>query len=257
MSDVDDIDELSIQIARCVTEVAGYRARERRYELKAKGSGGNSIEKSIRGQAKWQLQRASELREQAEARLHDLQQRRNRAENQAMRHDDSFTGSMTPPHSGWTLRAFRSMNLGGKIVSRGQEISVDDLSQMANAPALLAGGHVRWVPPQAAVSPAKRPAPSQPASAQASDPIRELITVVKQDKAQLGLRAKDALDLKRHMDLKERAIKQYGELSRNVRTGAFGGGAQEQKSGIGSLRRICDDFETYICREVEKTGEAA
>jgi hypothetical protein len=255
----DDIDDLGVEIAKAVTEIAGLRAREQRHRLNAEGSGGNSLVKSARGQAKYQLAMASEKREQAEARLHALQLRQQRAENEVMRNaDDGFPAAMTPPHAGWRLVAFRSMQLGSRHVSRGAEITTNELAQCLNAPSLLAGGHVRWVPPQAAVAP-KRPAPQLATTpmAQASDPIGELIAAVKQDRAQLGLRAKDALDLRRHMDLKERAIKAYGELSRVVRTGAFGGGAQQQKTGIGTLRRVTDDFEDYICREVEKTEEAA
>jgi hypothetical protein len=261
MTDADDIDDLSVEIARLVTEIAGLRAREQRYRLKAQGSGGNSIEKSIRGTAKYQLAMASQKREQAEARLRSLQLRRDRAENEAMMRnaDDGFPAAMTPPNAGWTLRAFRSLNLGGRIVSRGQEITVEELSLMANAPALLAGGHIRWCPPAkaAAVTPT-RPALVSPSPARASNPIAELVAAVKQDKTQLGIATKDALDLRRHLELKERAIRQYGELSRVVKIGAWGSGmASEQRSGLGTLRRVTDDFEDYICREVEKPGEAA
>jgi hypothetical protein len=250
MTDADDIDDLSVEIAKTVTEIAGLRAREQRHRLNASGSGGNSLERSARGQAKYQLAMASEKREQAEARLRSLQLRRDRVENEAMRHGDDFTGSMTPPHCGWTLRAFRSLNLGGKIVSRGQEITTDELALMANAPALLAGGHIRWVPPTAAVAP-KRPAPMPtPSPVLASDPYREFVDAVALETAN---GRSDAINLRHLLDLRERASKEYSERWRKVSMGAWGSGnPSQQATGAGTLRRVVDDFEESVMRDVRK-----
>jgi hypothetical protein len=251
MSDADDIDVLAVEIAGLVTEIAGLRAREQRHRLKAEGSGGNSLEKSARGQAKYQLERASERREAAEARLRSLQLRRDRAENEVMRNaDDGFPATMTPPNAGWTLRAFRSLNLGGKTVSRGQEITVDDLSMMANAPALLAGGHIRWCPPAkaAAVAPA-RPAPVLILPAQA-DPYTEFVDAVAQETAK---GRSDAINLRHLLDLRERASKAYSERWRKVSMGAWGSGnPSQQATGAGTLRRVVDDFEESVMRDVRK-----
>jgi hypothetical protein len=250
MSDVADIDDLGVEIARLVTEIAGLRAREQRHRLKAEGSGGNSLVKSARGQAKYQLERASEQREKAEARLRSLQLRRDRVENEAMRHGDDFTGSMTPPHCGWTLRAFRSMNLGGKMVSRGQEITPDDLGQMLHARELLAGGHIRWVPPTAAVAP-KRPAPlPTPSPVLASDPYREFVDAVALETAK---GRSDAINLRHLLDLRERASKEFSERWRKVSMGAWGSGnPSQQATGAGTLRRVVDDFEESVMRDVRK-----
>jgi hypothetical protein len=85
MSDADDID---VQIAQLVTEVARYRARENRYRLRAEGDGGgNSLERNARGVAKYQLARATEQRERAEARLRALERQKEESE---MRNPDDM-----------------------------------------------------------------------------------------------------------------------------------------------------------------------
>jgi hypothetical protein len=86
MTDADTID---VEIAGLVTEIARLRAREQRYRLKAEGEGGNSIDRSVRGAAKYHLAKATGQREQAEARLRAL--KRQKEESDMQNADDMAT----------------------------------------------------------------------------------------------------------------------------------------------------------------------
>src|SRR5262249_61408915 len=108
----------------------------------------------------------SQQRVQARHQLNKATLALAQAEEEAVRHsEEQFFSAMIPPHSGWTLRAARTLNVNGKHINRGAEISVEALAQMANAPAMLSGGHIRWMPPTV-----PRPAPA-PISARPAAPV--------------------------------------------------------------------------------------
>jgi hypothetical protein len=110
----DEHEDIDVDIARCVTEIAALRAREDRYRAKAQGEGGNSLERTARGTARWQLQRATEQREQIEARLHALE----REKESDMRNRDDVV--MPTADAGWPWRVWSGqMRFGDRVFRRG------------------------------------------------------------------------------------------------------------------------------------------
>jgi hypothetical protein len=141
--------------------------------------------------------------------------------------------TMVPPHAGWRLTAFRTLSLGGKTIQRGAEISTADLAQMANAPALLAGGHVRWCPPAAAaVTPRALPQTVAP-----SDPVDpEYATLCQAQDAVRAAAEKRRTDRRTAIDLIDRTLLDragtvWGQWPRLALVGSWG-------SGGGSLKRV-------------------
>jgi hypothetical protein len=245
-----------------VQSLRSQRARARnRYE--AKIASGDS--RSAIGQARHSLDLLDARVVGAEKKLRALQMRA--AEQQELndvRHDDdTFPAAMTPPHAGWTLRANRTLNLGGKVVSRGQEISTDDLSMMLNAPALLAGGHVRWCPPvrPAAVTP--RPAPQLASMAQVTSSETEPENVITKCKraireaaAARGISRRAAVDVI-DQELLRRAILERAQKPRTVMSGSWADARPTVTGqGSGGIRRITDDVIDYLCSD-ELEPEAA
>jgi hypothetical protein len=172
--------------------------------------------------------------------------------------DEGFhTTTMIPPEPGWTLRAFRTLTLNGQTVPRGTEISAEQLSQMANAPALLSGGHIRWMPPSRAT--ASRPvARDLPPSASAPVVLRDVATgwesvvveahdAIAKAAAERGVTRKIALDLI-PSDLLKRAYKSIADTPRIALARTGWDGINPTPSGQGTLghRRIVDDASTIL-----------
>lgn len=158
---------------------------------------------------------------------------------EAMRHDEQFSGSMTPPHAGWTLRAWRTLSANGETIARGAEISAEQLAKMANAPAMLSGGHIRWQPPTVPKPQAKpAPQPQRAASAPAPDPVEVLSRALHRIAGERGVTLIDAEDLVPR-DMWLRGMKHYIDEPKMVRDGGWGsGGGQLVSSGKGTTRRI-------------------
>jgi hypothetical protein len=181
---------------------------------------------------------------------------------------DEFPTGMTPPEPGWTLRAFRTLNLNGQNVARGVEITPEQLSQMSNAPALLAGGHVRWTPPSTP-KPARAVVPPKPAPAPApvlrdaktgwERVVVECHAAIARAAAERGCTRRDAIDLIDSALLK-RAFQSISETPRLARARTGWDGINPTPSGMGttSHRRIVDDgpdiLTAAVLPPVERIG---
>ena len=71
-----DADDIDVRIAQLMIEIARLRDREQHHRARAQGTGGNSLAKSARGAARWQMKRAVEEREQAQRRLRALERQK-------------------------------------------------------------------------------------------------------------------------------------------------------------------------------------
>ena len=159
------ISTLCEQLHQAEIKLAGLKARKQSWENRLLEY--STAGEEERSQATFQLRDTVERITAAERAVKACKHKLERAESTEhddMRHpDELFPSAMVPPHSGWRLVCFRTLTIAGKVVPRGSEITVEQLSQMANAPTLLSGGHIRWQPPQAArPAPAPRPSPASP-----------------------------------------------------------------------------------------------
>jgi hypothetical protein len=146
-----------------------------------------------------------------------------------------------PPSPGWTLRAWRSLNLGGTPYARGQEVPIEALGY--NADKLLSGGHVRWTPPTGG---APKPPPPPPPPAAPAVPV-DHIAICRAELKRVG-----SLDLV-DGSIVSRAMKAYADMPKTTRSAAFGSGGALVKSGIGTSRRCTDGFVEFLLQGGESS----
>jgi hypothetical protein len=186
------------------------------------------------------LQKACDAAAECEREVNKLQKRlaefRDREGDMS---DDNFPASMVPPHAGWKLIANKTMRFGDVDVRRGSEITAEMLSKALNAVTLLSGGHIRWMPPQAAKPEPVAPKPKVDAPYVPVDHIRVLYDAMGVIAAQRNIDIHDCEDLA-DRTLWDRATTQFINEPQSVMSQAWGGGNRPTQSGDGSSRRIFD-----------------
>jgi hypothetical protein len=252
MTDADDIDT---ELRDAELELVALRASRQRWQSEFV----NAARAKARATAKHQLRSINERIQKCEAQLRALRAKSNR-EGDDMRRGliDDDVGDA----GGDELVVNKSggLTIGDKHYRHGQTVPIDELAASLNGDYLLQHRYVvRRLPrpPTKTAVAVSRAALglADHAMMRPSDPIAELIAAVRQKQAQ-GV--SDPLMHRSLSDLKERAIKQYGERPRREKTGAFGsGGGTVQDVGIGSLRRPTDGFDEFIYAEARKPEAVA
>jgi hypothetical protein len=184
----------------------------------------------------------------AKQRLRELQKREaQEKELTEMRHQDEFTPQSGNPS--WPWRAWVTLDIEGKRYGRGAIIPDELIERCANAARLISGGYIRRLPDQPA-KPAPAATTAKPvASSPTPDHIEQCRAALREASARRGVSRKAALDII-DQDLVARAIKQYADEPKVVRTGAWGSGAPtNQQTGKGTPRRIVDGFVEHVCAE--------
>jgi hypothetical protein len=248
-----DIDTIAAELRSAEAKATSVRARLRKWTLRYE----QAETSKERSQSNHYRSVANEDLRKAESRVRALRGQYQQAENEMVRHaDDGFPAAMTPPHAGWKLVSNLTGQFGEVNVRRGQEVTIEMLG--TNAQQLIDGRHVRWAPP----SVPKRSAPAGSISATVVRPVAVAPTegpldlcrrVLSETAAKRGITKREAIDVI-DQGLVERAIRAIGELPRTVRSGSWGSGnPTDQRTGIGTMRRITDDAYSILCGEKEST----
>jgi hypothetical protein len=160
------------------------------------------------------------------------------------------------PQPGWRLVAKRTLNLAGRVVGPGAEISAEELAGMLNSNALLAGGHIAWCPPQAERPAPRAAAPAPAAPSPPDDVVEQCRSQLKRIAEKRRCTLREAIDLI-DAEVLKRAIRQIAETPRETLLGSWGSGQPtKQRVGVGTLRRPVDDAIDILCREPEKEKAA-
>jgi hypothetical protein len=236
--------DLAAEIEKALAHVQSLRSQRSRarntYEAKLAANESNAAV----GSARQRLDLLHARVMGAEQRLRTLRMHLAERQEFDMRHhdDEHFTG--TPPRSGMVLRAFRTITIGSRRYSRGEEIDPAVLGQCLNADRLLQGGHVRWSMPGQAVPVSPRPAPPLAPSVERAAPpsvFDQVVAVMRpMIERNVGYIEAEDLVIARHGDLWTRFLKEEIDAEQLAMSGAWGAPGMMVKSGIGSSRRILD-----------------
>jgi hypothetical protein len=264
MTQADDLDALNVEIARCVTAIAGARARERRYQIKLESAcGDSSIDRVNRGVAHHHIARAVEQRQKIEQRLSKLRQQQAAEEgHDDMRRadiEDVVPATLAPPSIEHILVVRKSggLKIGEQQFSYGQQIDVAVLANTLNCNHLFRHGHVRWE-----LRFTYKPVEAKPvAPAVIMKPTDHMVILAyamqKLIDAGRVSNLVDAEDVVSH-DLFVAAEKQFTNEPGIARDGAFGSGGRHVPTGQGTHRRIFDvDRFRQRIRDILKERQAA
>jgi hypothetical protein len=154
---------------------------------------------------------------------------------------------------GWRLVVWNRLNIGGKTLHRGQEITELELAQCLNAERLLAGGYVRACPPGSGPQPVV-PRPTQlPQPVPVVDPMDEAAKLLNAVLEKRKINPRDAIDLI-DQHVRERAMRADAEADKEC-DDVIGGQNVRIRSGGGTMRRVTTGFSHRLAARAKQLRE--